>query len=85
MKQNREKTIKNRKETREMACQIFLFVPGTSRIAGRRRATYTHIAGRYKSVLMIVFAYTAAALNLSANQMLLSIAALQKKMQNSDA
>lgn len=65
-----------------MECQIFLFEPGTSRIAGRKKARYAHIAGKYNRVLIIVFVYTAATPNSSLNQTLLIIAELQKIMQN---
>ena len=75
-------TIKNSKETSEIDRQILRFEPGTSRIAGRKKTIYAHIVGRYKSVRIIVFAYTAAVLYESSNQMLLIMAAQQKKMQN---
>lgn len=71
-------------ETSEMERQILLFEPGTSRIAGRKKTIYAHIAGRYNRVLMIIFAYTAAALNSSLNQTLLIMAELQKITQNID-
>lgn len=80
-----ENTIKNSMETNEIEYQIFLFAPGTSRIAGRKKAIYTPITGRYSRDLRIVFAYTAATLNASRNQMLLIVAGLQKKMQNIEA
>ena len=71
-------------ETSEIERQIFLFEPGTSRIAGRKKTIYVHISGRYNRVLMIVFAYTAATPKSSLNQTLLIMAELQKKMQNID-
>lgn len=82
--QNIENTIKNSIETNEIECQILLFEPGTSRIAGRKKTIYAHIAGRYNRVLIIVFVYTAATPKPSLNQILLIMAELQKKMQNSD-
>lgn len=84
MKQNIENTLKNCTETSEIECQIFLFKPETSRIAGRKKTIYDHITGRYSRVLMIVFTYTAAIPKSSLNQTLLIIAEMQKKMQNID-
>ena len=40
MKQNIENTLKNCTETSEIECQIFLFEPETSRIAGRKKTIY---------------------------------------------
>ena len=71
-------------DTSEIERHIFLSEPGTSRIAGRKKTIYAHIAGRYNRVLMIVFTYMAATPYSSLNQMLLIIAELQKKMQNID-
>lgn len=71
-------------ETREIECQIFLFEPGTSLIAGSKKEIYAHIAGRYNRARITVFAYTAAALYSSENQILLIIAEVQKKMQKID-
>ena len=73
--------IKNRRETSEMEYHIFLFEPGTSRIDGRKKRIYAHMAGRYNRVLMIDFAHTAAMLSSSWNQTLLIMAALQKIIQ----
>ena len=64
-----------------MEYHIFLFEPGTSRIDGRKKRIYAHIAGRNNRVLMIVFVYTAATPSSSWNQTLLIMAALQKIMQ----
>ena len=80
-----ENIIRNTTEISVMECHIFLFEPDTSRIAGRRKVIYAHIAGRYSAILIAAFVYMAAASYLCANHTLLIMAEAQKIIQKTDA